>query len=358
MLLHIERAPLANALAKLSGIIERRNTMPILGNVLLTASENTLTIKGSDLDIEATATVAANVTDPGAITVSAQMLTDIAKKAPAGALIKMELGNELTVSFGRSSFSLATLPASDFPVMATEEYETDFDITGDDMARLFGMTAFAMSTEETKYYLNGVYMHHTDHGLTAVATDGHKLARVTAGDVGEFPGVIVPRKTVAQIKGIDGDTRVSVSATKVRFASDAVTIVSKVVDGTYPNYASIIPRDYQDSLTVDASAMRAAADRVAMVSDDKVRAVKLAIGEGIIGMSSRGGMAGATDEVDAEVDGIHTVIGFNSRYLSEVLSVCDGGKVKIGYTDKGGAAVFSPASDAGFLALLMPFRVQ
>lgn len=360
MKLTIEKPALAAALTKVTAIVERRNAIPIIGNVVLTADEGKLTVKGTDLDIEVTDTVFANVDASGVTTVNADTLAGIVKKAPNGALISLKMEKtDLVVSFGRSVFKLSTLPADDFPAMASGDYESTFEISASNLGRMFGKTAFAMSTEETRYYLNGVYLHSKDGNILAVSTDGHKLAKITVEQDSAFPGVIVPRKAVVEVRKAlsDDPITVSVSPTKIRFASGATVIVSKVIDGTFPDYARVIPTAHPHEFTVKAQSMRDAADRVAMVAEDKSRAVALEIGNDVITLQSRGTNSEATDEVDAEVSGEKVRIGFSSRYLAEALAQCDTGNVVVQYKDRSSPCVILPEDDAGFMAVVMPMRV-
>lgn len=357
MKLTTEKKPLLAALSSLSKIVERKNTMPVLGNVLMNVTADILTLKATDLDIEATVSMAIDAATTGTTTVSASMLLDIVKKAPDGKLITMDHAKDtLTVSYGRSSFKLATLPSEDFPVMASDQYDDTIQLQDGELAYLL-KPAFAQSTEETRYYLNGIYLHPTDAGITTVATDGHKLARCIVPRSEQFTGVIIPRKTVAILKGIDGAVTIDVSETKIRVSSRAMVIVSKVVDGTFPAYDRVIPTDYTSRAQVNGDDIRKASDRVATVSDGKARAVKLSFKDGGIGLSSRGGIDEAHDEVDADVDGDHIDIGVNAGYLRDTMAECDSATVTIEYSGKGGPMVFKPDDDAGFMALLMPMRV-
>jgi DNA polymerase-3 subunit beta len=242
--------------------------------------------------------------------------------------------------------------------MASSDYQSSFTVSPFDLGRMFGKTAFAMSTEETKYYLNGVYIHPSDEGLTTVATDAHKLAKVVIDLHVMFPSVIVPRKTVSEVRKSlsDDPIDVSVSDTKIRFKSGNTVIVSKVIDGTFPEYTRVIPKDNPSKFTVNAQDMREASDRVAMVAEDKTRAVALSIGDGVVALESKGSTSEAQDEVDAEIEGAKTRIGFNSRYLADTLAQCDTGKVTIWYSGETSPCLIRPDDDAGFLAVLMPMR--
>lgn len=293
MKLSIERATLLKALAQAQSVVERRNTIPILANVLIEAEGNQVSFRATDLDIEVVDRAPAMVERAGATTVSAVMLHEITRKLPDGSLVNLTedaAAGRLTIAAGRSTFSLATLPKEDFPVMATSEYSSNFSAKATELRRLFDKAKFAISTEETRYYLNGVYMHvsqgESGKVLRCVATDGHRLARINSAlpDGAEaMPGVIVPRKTVGELRKLLDDDEatiaVSVSETKVRFATPAITLTSKVIDGTFPDYTRVIPTGNTRKLEVDASEFAKAVDRVATVSSERSRAVKLSLEE-------------------------------------------------------------------------------
>ena len=256
MKISVERAVLLKAVGQAQSVVERRNTIPILANVLIEAEGDSVSFRATDLDIEVVDKATAVVERAGATTVSATTLHEIVRKLPDGALVALTddgASGRLTVEAGRSNFSLATLPKEDFPVMASSEYQSNFSADAPVLRRLFDKSKFAISTEETRYYLNGVYMHVSDGDggkvLRCVATDGHRLARIDADlpdGAADMPGVIVPRKTVAELRKLldDDDMKiaVSVSETKVRFATPDITLTSKVIDGTFPDYTRVIPQ--------------------------------------------------------------------------------------------------------------------
>ena len=289
----IERGTLLKAVAQAQSVVERRNTIPILANVLIEADGNTVQFRATDLDIEVVDKAAAMVEKAGATTVSAVTLHEIVRKLPDGALVTLSddgVAGRLNVEAGRSHFNLATLPKEDFPVMASSEYASNFSAPAPVLRRLFDKSKFAISTEETRYYLNGVYLHvsTSDGGkvLRAVATDGHRLARIDADlpqGADGMPGVIVPRKTVGELRKLLDDDEmqiaVSVSETKIRFATPNITLTSKVIDGTFPDYTRVIPQGNTRKLEVDASEFAAAVDRVATVSSERSRAVKMSLDE-------------------------------------------------------------------------------
>ena len=368
----IERADLVKAVSQAQSVVERRNTIPILANVLIEATPEGVSFRATDLDTEIVYRAQAQVERPGATTVSASMLNDIARKLPDGALVQLALDGSsarLAVQAGRSNFSLATLPREDFPVMSTSEYGANFSAAAPVLRRLFDKSKFAISNEETRYYLNGVYMHvaqgEDGPSLRCVATDGHRLARIDAPlPVGaeDMPGVIVPRKTVAELRKLldedDADIAVSVSETKVRFATPTLTLTSKVIDGTFPDYSRVIPVNNTRKLEVDAADFARAVDRVATVSSERSRAVKLSLDTDKLVLSVNAPDAGAAEEelivayADEPLD-----IGFNAKYLQEIASQVDRDNAVFLFNGSGDAALIREGSDTSAVYVVMPMRV-
>lgn len=367
----IERAVLVKAVAQAQSVVERRNTIPILSNVLIEAQGDGVSFRATDLDTEVVDKAPAMVERPGATTVSAALLNEIARKLPDGALVSIstEAEGRLTVQAGRSNFSLATLPREDFPVMASSEYSANFSAPSQLLRRLFDKSRFAISTEETRYYLNGVYMHVADSAegkvLRCVATDGHRLARIDAAlpeGADEMPGVIVPRKTVAELKklldGDDAEIAVSVSETKVRFATPTIMLTSKVIDGTFPDYTRVIPQSNARKLEVDASDFARAVDRVATVSSERSRAVKLALDEDRLVLSVNAPDAGAADEELAVAYADEPLeIGFNAKYLQEIAQQVDRENAVFLFNGSGDAALIREGGDESAVYVVMPMRV-
>lgn len=372
MKISIERAELLKAVAQAQSVVERRNTIPILANVLIEAEGNTVSFRATDLDIEVVDKAPAQVERPGATTVSAVMLHEIVRKLPDGALVVLTddpAAGRVTIQAGRSSFNLATLPKEDFPVMATAEYAANFTAKAGVLKRLFDKSKFAISTEETRYYLNGVYMHvaqgEDGQVLRCVATDGHRLARIDAplpeGAAG-MPGVIVPRKTVNELRKLldddDADIAVSVSETKVRFATPAITLTSKVIDGTFPDYTRVIPTGNTRRLEVDAAEFAKAVDRVATVSSERSRAVKLALDEDRLVLSVNAPDAGAAEEELAVAYGDERLeIGFNAKYLLEIASQVDRENAVFLFNSSGDPTLMREGNDTSAVYVVMPMRV-
>ncbi len=340
--------------------------------MLIETTDSGVSFRATDLDTEVVDRAPAHVERPGATTVSAGMLNDIARKLPDGALVTLTLEPEtgrLTVQAGRSNFSLATLPREDFPVMSSSEYSANFKAPAPLLRRLFDKSKFAISNEETRYYLNGVYMHvaQTDNGptLRCVATDGHRLARIDAplpeGAAG-LPGVIVPRKTVNELRKLldDDETEiaVSVSETKVRFATPTLTLTSKVIDGTFPDYTRVIPSNNTRKLEVDAGDFAKAVDRVATVSSERSRAVKLALDEDRLILSVNAPDSGAADdELSVAYADEPLEIGFNAKYLHEIASQIERENAVFLFNGSGDAALIREGGDESAVYVVMPMRV-
>ncbi|MEO0677170.1 MAG: DNA polymerase III subunit beta, partial [Pseudomonadota bacterium] len=293
-------------------------------------------------------------------------------KLPDGALVSLTddgTRGRLTVEAGRSHFNLATLPKEDFPVMTSSEYTTNFTCPAPTLRRLFDKSKFAISTEETRYYLNGVYMHVAEgdsgRALRCVATDGHRLARIDAElptEAEAMPGVIVPRKTVGELRKLLDDDEavidVSVSETKVRFSTDKVTLTSKVIDGTFPDYMRVIPTSNTRKLEVDAGEFAQAVDRVATVSSERSRAVKLQLDEDRLVLSVNAPDSGAAEEELGVAYGDEKLeIGFNAKYLLEIASQVDRENAVFLFNSAGDPTLMREGNDQSAVYVVMPMRV-
>jgi len=361
MQLTAERQDLMTLLAKLIPVVNRKNTIPILANVVISATD-TLQMRATDLDIEVTGSCAARVTKTGETTVNAAMLFDIIKALPSGALVEINhADHKLTIKAGRFKTTLATLDAANYPVVASDEYANEFDLPSVEFKRLFDKAKFAMSTEEARYYLNGVYLHHADGAMKTVSTDGHRLALASYdGHSEEFAGVIVPSKTVVLISALSdiGDVSVSISETKIRFQHGSTTVVSKVIDGTFPDYTRVIPQNNRNVLTASASAMKLSSNRVALVATDRIRAVKITVGgdQLVLAVGGENGNM-AEDYVDATYEGDAMSIGVNAKYLAECLTLCNGEDVTIKLGGVSDPMILLPSDDKNVLFVCMPMRI-
>lgn len=372
MKLTIERAVLLTALSHVQSVVERRNTIPILSNVLLEAEGERLALTATDLDIAVVEKLPAKVAKAGATTVAAHTFYDIVRKLPDGAEIELTFAaaeQRLDLRAGRSSFKLSCLPKEDFPVMAAGDLPHSFQLPADQLRRLIDKTRFAISTEETRYYLNGIYIHAASSAgvpmLRAVATDGHRLARVEAplpaGAAG-MPGVIVPRKTVNELRklleGGAAEVKIELSDTKIRFAFGELVLVSKLIDGAFPEYERVIPRDNDKVMEVDSKAFAAAVDRVATISTEKSRAVKLSLKpEGIELSATSPDHGSASEQLTAAYSAAPIEVGYNSRYLLDIASQIEGENARFLLADALAPTLVRDPSDDGALYVLMPMRV-
>jgi DNA polymerase-3 subunit beta len=367
----VERSHLLKSLGHVHRVVERRNTIPILSNVLMRADGGRLTLKATDLDLEVTESVAAEIGQAGGTTVPAHILYDIVRKLPDGAEVSLDSGDgsQLALKAGRSRFTLQVLPESDFPDLTAGEFPTRFSLPASALKKLIERTQFAISTEETRYYLNGIYLHavtvDSKPMLRAVATDGHRLAQTQieapAGSE-SMAGVIVPRKTVGEILKLVEETEdavdLEISDTKIRITIGDVVLTSKLIDGTFPDYGRVIPQGNDKILKVDRQEFTGAVDRVSTISSERGRAVKLALTEGKMTLSVNNPDSGSAVEelgVDYPADDIE--IGFNSRYLLDVASQLTSGTAEFRFADPGSPTLITDEGVADALYVLMPMRV-
>jgi DNA polymerase-3 subunit beta len=368
----IERATLLRCLSHVQSVVERRNTIPILSNVLIEASPaGTVRVMATDLDLQVVESMrAVSVDAAGAITVSAHLLFDIARKLPDGSQVSLEAAdNRMTVKAGRSRFSLPTLPRDDFPVIVEGDLPTSFELPAAVLAEMIDRTRFAISTEETRYYLNGIFFHVTDDELRAAATDGHRLARFTLkrpdGAEG-MPDVIVPRKCVGELRklleeSLDTNVLIDLSASKVRFTfggENGVVLTSKLIDGTFPDYSRVIPTGNDKLLRLNPKSFFEGVDRVATIATDKTRAVKIALEADRVTLSVTSPDNGTAAEelaADYKADGFE--IGFNANYLKDILSQIDGDTVELHLADAGAPTLIRKDDHSPSLYVLMPMRV-
>lgn len=368
----LERSNLLKSLNHVHRVVERRNTIPILSNVLLKATGASLEMKATDLDLEMTEATPAQIERTGATTVPAHLLYDIVRKLPDGAEVMLKTaddGNSMTVISGRASFRLQCLPQSDFPELSAGSFSHIFRIDSSVLKHLIDKTQFAISTEETRYYLNGIYLHTIESGgqlsLRSVATDGHRLARADteapAGSEG-MPGIIVPRKTVAELQKLvdspDVAVTVELSDTKIRFTIGSIVLTSKLIDGTFPDYQRVIPTGNDKRLVLDRQTFAAAVDRVSTVSSERGRAVKLSIADDSVTLTVNNPDSGsATEEVAADYGADPLEIGFNAKYLLDVAGQLSGSQAEFMLADAGSPTLIRDTADDQVLYVLMPMRV-
>ncbi|MDX9689128.1 MAG: DNA polymerase III subunit beta [Proteobacteria bacterium] len=371
MKITLERADLLKGLSHIQSVVERRNTIPILSNVLIVAEKGKVSFSATDMEIEVNEVVTASIVEPGSLTAPAHTMYEIVRKLPDGAQVELAAtgSGQLVLSAGRSQFKLGCLPVGDFPKMPDGDYKHKFSLDIADLRVMIDRTRFAMSSEETRFYLNGIYLHSTAvdnvEVFRAVATDGHRLARVEMAapkGVTGLAGIIVPRKTINEARKIldemSGQVEIALSESKVRFTFDHIVITSKLIDGTFPDYERVIPQGNDKALSTDPRVFGAAVDRVATISSEKSRGVKLSLSEKQMILTANAPEAGsATEEMEVSYDGAPLDIGFNARYLMEVLQQIEGDGVRFMMADTAAPVIVQDVGDESALYVLMPMRV-
>ena len=370
----IDRSALLTALQHVHSVVERRNTIPILSNVLIEAKEDGVYLTATDMDIAVIEKInleKSEVMQLGTITTSAQMLYDIVRKLPENVKVELlsEKNDRLGIKASSSSFALNCLPAEDFPSISQEEFKYTFSLEANVLIRLIDKTSFAMSLEETRYYLNGIYLHavkDTDgEKLRTVSTDGQRLSRVDMNipeGANEIPGVIVPRKTIMEIRKLledHSDTiNLSLSDNKIKLSFSNVILTSKLLDGTFPDYSRVIPEQKDKTVTISNQLLSEAVDRVSTVSTDKTRAIKVNISKGNLVISATNPDEGsASESLDVIYDGEEVEIGFNSKYVLDVDRQIKGNEIIIKLSDSVSPTLVYDKDDKGVLFVLMPMRV-
>lgn len=368
----VERTAFLSALSHVQNIVERRTVSPILANVLFEADGDRLTLTTTDLDVSVSEKISVQVQEAGAITVGVHTLHDIVRKLPDGANIELRVtdeNNQLALKCGRSRFQLPTLPAEDFAPLKISEMPHNFKLTGEELRHLVGQTRFCMSTEEARYYLNGIYLHTFSEGkekfLRSVATDGHRLALSEVPEpkgADGMPGIIIPRKTVSElarlIDHMAGDVQVSLSLTQVSFSFESVQLQSRLIDGTFPNYSDVIPSETNYMLSANVRDLSSAVDRVALLSQDKSNGIKVTIEKSRILLSASSSDHGsALEEIETDYQGERHEIGFNARYVLDILNQIDESTLVLKFQDEQAPVILQGTNADDVLFVLMPMRV-
>ncbi len=364
----IVKSDLLKPLSHIYSVVEKRNTIPILSNVVIEASENHISFIATDMEIDILEKIEANVILNGKLTVSAHTLYDIVRKLPDGSEVIMNNNdNNLILSCGKSEFTLPTLPFDDYPIMTDIQGGKTFSISSADLQNLIDNTKFAISAEETRYYLNGIYLHQNKDksNLRAVATDGHRLAQVEIklpDGADGMPSIIVPRKTVGELRKLiddtEGNINITVSSNKIRFNINDCTLTSKLIDGSFPDYQRVIPKDNTKNLLVSTKEFKDAVDRVSTISIEKSRAVKLSLSENNLMLKVNSHDAGnASEELEVQFQSDAMEIGFNSKYLLDIALQIHGKDIQFSLSDSASPALITDPEEEGIIFVLMPMRV-
>lgn len=373
MKLTIEKNIFLKALTHIQSVVERRTTIPILSHLLLEAKNNQLQLTATDLDLTVTEAVPATVTAPGQITTPAHILYDIVRKLPDTNQLALEWqqNTALSLQAGRSRFSLPTLPREDFPLPTQTDMPCSFQIPAAQFLKLLVQTSFAMSNEETRYYLNGIFFHvgssqlYAPKSLKAVATDGHRLARSETSlpaKAEQMPGVVIPRKTVQELIKLleheDNAVTIGLSPQRMTVAFKKVSLSSKLIDGNFPDYERVIPTNNQQIIETDRLEFAAAVDRVATICSDKLRSIKLQVQKNNLMFSAASSdMGSAVEEIEAKYQGTALDIGFNAKYLADIMQQMTGKKAKMALSDASSPVLINNPEDAAVTYVLMPMRI-
>ena len=366
---------LLKALNHIHGIVEVRHTLPILSNIVLSAENNELNLSSTNLDIFCSDKIDAEIVNSGEISVPAITFFEIVKRLPSGSDVILSMGDqdtELILKCGRSKFNLSTLKTEDFPILSDKDLSTNFVISADELSRMIDKTKFAISNEETRYYLNGIFFHKAESNsikfLRAVATDGHRLAQYDIPlpqGAEEITGIIIPKKTVFELRKVlddaDGDVSVSLNENKIKFSFNNLKIISKVIDGTFPDYTKVIPQNNDKKFKTNNSELKNAIDRVSAVAineETKSKAIKLTIENNKLNLSVESQSKGsAKEEIDISYGNEKVDIGFNSRYLLDICNEVDGDEIDVNLLDSISPAIILDKTDENLFFVLMPMRI-
>jgi len=369
----VDREVIFKSLTHIQSVVEKRNTVPILSNVLISANDDKLSLLATDLDMWIIENLSCQSQISGSITVSAHLLCDIVRKLPEGSEIELKIldeeGSLVQVSSERTNFKLPSLPANDFPVLSEEDFKNQFIISSDNFIRLIDKTKFAISTEEARYYLNGIFLHEAESNnvpmLRAVATDGHRLAQVDfplPEGAKDIAGIIIPNKTIREVRKLiddySGDLSISSSSSKIKFVIGEVTVYSKLIDGTFPDYTKVIPTEHTKLMKVEKKLFSSAVDRVSTISSHKSKSVKIKIDTNKLLISATSDEAGrGLEEIVANYESDVMEIGFNSKYLLDIASQVDGDVIYFKLSDAASPALIGDSGDESAIFVLMPMRV-
>ena len=371
----INSSDLLKALSHIHGIVEVRHTLPILSNIILKAKDNELILSSTNLDIYCADKIKADVSIAGEISVSAVTFFEIVKRLPPGSEVVMtmeEVENEIKLKCGRSKFNLSTLKTDDFPIISDNDLSTNFVLSADELIRIIDKTKFAVSNEETRYYLNGIFLHKADRNsiqfLRAVATDGHRLAQYDIPlpqGAEDITGIIIPKKTIFELRKVlddaNGDVSISLNENKIKFTFNDLKIISKVIDGTFPDYTKVIPQNNNKNFKTNNNELKNAIDRVSAVAaneESKSKAIKLSLEDNKLNLSVESQSKGSANEIlDISYDGDKVDIGFNSKYIIDICNEVDGEEVDISLLDSVSPAIILDKTDENLFFVLMPMRI-
>ena len=365
MTLSAPRDVLSKPLQAVIVVVERRQTMPILSNILLVAKDGELSVTATDLEVELVAKAEVSVESEGEITVSGRKLLDICKALPDGAEISINVsGEKLSIRSGRSKFSMVTLPAVEFPTVEDIKAGQVITVPQEVLARLIEKTHFSMAQQDVRYYLNGMLLETDGNFLRAVATDGHRLALSQAkldGEKLEDQQVIVPRKGVLELQrllGSKGNVDIELGTNHIRIQLGGIRFTSKLIDGRFPEYERVIPKETNNELTADKEALRSALQRTAILSNEKYRGIRLVIRDsGVVLQAHNPEQEEAEEEVEVEYSGDDIEIGFNVNYLLDAIGAVEGDTVTLSVVDSNSSCLVREPGNDSSKFVVMPMRL-
>lgn len=366
MKFQIEKETLLNPLQQIIGAVEKRQTMPALSNVLLRAKDNSLTLTATDLEIELVSQVSMIIDEDGEITVPARKLLDICKSLPNEAMIKFSVKDaKALVQSGRSRFSLATLPATDFPALDNISSVYEFEIAQKTLADIIDKTAFAMAQQDVRYYLNGLMLEISSNYLRAVATDGHRLAyceKETVADIADIKQVILPRKGVLELVRLLNDSdelaKITLGSNHLQVEFDGLRLTSKLIDGRFPDYNRVIPTDGHNVISAERDQLRQALIRASILSNEKYRGIRLILEKNLIKLQAQNPDQEEADvELEVDYDGDDIEIGFNVNYMLDVLNVTQSDTVNAALRDSNSSFLLTYPDQDDCKYVIMPMRL-
>ncbi len=362
----IKRESILTPLQQVIGAVERRQTLPILGNVLLKSNNGLLTLTATDLEIEMVSNLESSSSDNFQTTLPARKLLDICKALPDGSEIDFNIeDSKVTLNSGRSRFTLASLPASDFPGLDEIDAQQSFSVPQNELKVLFDSTAFAMAQQDVRYYLNGILVEISPNLIKLVATDGHRLALSefkTSVDVSSDRQIIIPRKGVLELSRLldnsDSPAKIGLSQNHIRVETESLVFTSKLIDGKFPDYKRVIPVDGNKVLEVNRESLKNSMNRIAILSNEKYRGIRLTLSPGNLSIQANNpDQEEAEEEISVIYDDSDMEIGFNVTYLIDVLNVLDSENVFVKLKDANSSCIISDSEESPSLYVVMPMRL-
>ncbi len=367
----IIRSNFFKTLSHLQGIVDKKNSLPILSNILIEAKNNQLILSSTDMDISIIENIDCNILEEGATTINSQILYDIVRKIDENSEIEIisNNGKILTLRADGSRFSLACLPKEDYPIIDQESSGINIDINSKVLFKLIDKTKFAISNEETRYFLNGLYFNFTNENnknvVTLVGTDGHRLAKFSyyiEENFDQVSGVIVPKKTIYELSKllseIDQNVKMSISSNKIVFSIGKITFISKLIDGSFPDYKRVIPKDNTNILKINREILFSAVDRVSTIANEKSPVIKFKLFKNILNLNTINNESStASEDININYDGDEIEIGFNSKYIMDIINNLEDDIISINLKDNSSPIIALENSNANLVYVLMPMRV-